>query len=145
MATSSSDESSTAPKDFHLSSSLDSGSRLSPNQHRCQLCCNFRKRFYCKDCIQKGDFVSSSPHYSERYLQHNHSIFINSYSFNIHFRFEDKKLRYRQLLASTKSVEDLCWQHLIKKKHIDDVVSSLFLFLYTNKFVYNIYFKINNY
>lgn len=78
MATSSSDESCTAPKDFHLSSSLDSGSRLSPTQHKCQLCFNFRRKFYCKDCVQKGAFVSSSPHYSERWFtkraNHIHNI-----------------------------------------------------------------------
>lgn len=62
MATSSSDESSTAPKDFHLSSSLDSGSRLSPNRRKCPLCSSFRKTFYCKECINSGNFYSPNSH-----------------------------------------------------------------------------------
>lgn len=128
MATSSSDESCTAPKDFHLSSSLDSGSRLSPTQHKCQLCCNFRKKFYCRECVQNGLFASSSPHYSERFA-FDHTNNDNTVQWLIwwfFFRFEDKKLRYRQLQLSTRTVEELCWQHLVKKQQIDDVVSSLF-------------------
>ncbi|XP_022909141.1 beclin 1-associated autophagy-related key regulator [Onthophagus taurus] len=60
MATSSSDESSSAPRDFHLSSSLDSGSRLSPNGERCPLCGSYRKKFFCRDCIQSGEFRSAT-------------------------------------------------------------------------------------
>lgn len=60
MATiSSSGESSLAPKDFHISTSTDSGGRLSPNRQKCPLCRRFRKTFYCKDCIHGGLFYSS--------------------------------------------------------------------------------------
>ncbi|GLV43336.1 Autophagy-related 14 [Carabus blaptoides fortunei] len=101
MATSSSDESSTAPKDFHLSSSVDSGSRLSPYHYRCQLCNNFRKKFYCKDCIQNGDFVGSSSHYTER--------------------FAEKQLRLLKLKSLRRAVEERCCEYLSKKQRIDDV------------------------
>lgn len=100
MATSSSDESSTAPKDFHLSSSVDSGSRLSPYHHKCQFCSNFRKKFYCKDCIQNGDFINSAVSYSER--------------------FADKQMRLLRLKSLRRVVEDRCCEYLSKKQKIDD-------------------------
>ncbi|XP_056638534.1 beclin 1-associated autophagy-related key regulator isoform X2 [Diorhabda sublineata] len=65
MATTSSSEDSTAPRDFHLSSSTDSGSRLSPNRQRCPLCRKFRKVFYCKECIHSGLFYSSKQKIAE--------------------------------------------------------------------------------
>ncbi|KAJ8971145.1 hypothetical protein NQ317_003435 [Molorchus minor] len=63
MATSSSDESNMAPKDFQLStSSSDSGSQYSPNKHKCPLCQKF------KNCIRNGLFYSSKPSSSEQFL-----------------------------------------------------------------------------
>lgn len=65
MATTSSDESCTAPEKFHLSSSNDeddSVSRLGLNYYKCPLCIKPRKRFYCQDCIRIGDFYSSLDH-----------------------------------------------------------------------------------
>lgn len=67
MATSSSDGSCTAPADFQLSSELeDVTSRLSLNLLKCPLCYNSRRIFYCRQCIQNGDFVHSTSVYSER-------------------------------------------------------------------------------
>ncbi|KAG5877804.1 hypothetical protein JTB14_036826 [Gonioctena quinquepunctata] len=68
MATTSSSDESIPPKDFHLSSSTDSGSRLSPSRQRCPLCRKFRKVFYCKDCIHSGLFYSSRQRATEGYI-----------------------------------------------------------------------------
>ncbi|CAH0550566.1 unnamed protein product [Brassicogethes aeneus] len=68
MATStSSDEISIPPKDFHISTSSDSGSRLSPNRQKCPLCGKFRKTFYCKDCVHSGLFYTSKSKATEGY------------------------------------------------------------------------------
>lgn len=67
MATSSSDGSCTAPADFQLSSELeDVSNRLSVNLLKCPLCHNNRRIFYCRQCIQNGDFIHSTSVYSER-------------------------------------------------------------------------------
>lgn len=67
MATSSSDGSCTAPADFQLSSELeDASSRLSMNLLKCPLCHNSRRIFYCRQCVQNGDFIHSNTVYSER-------------------------------------------------------------------------------
>lgn len=69
MATSSSEGSCTAPADFQLSSELDDvSSRLSVTLLKCSLCYNSRRVFYCKQCIQNGDFIHSTSVYSERYI-----------------------------------------------------------------------------
>lgn len=67
MATSSSDGSCTAPADFQLSSELeDVSNRLNINSVKCPLCHNNRQAFYCRQCIQNGDFMYSTSVYSER-------------------------------------------------------------------------------
>lgn len=67
MAATSSDGSSVAPTDFHLTSSIDeSATRISSNYLKCPMCNSSRRTFYCKQCIQNGDFVHSTPHYVER-------------------------------------------------------------------------------
>ena len=67
MATSSSDGSCTAPADFQLSSELEDGaSRISVNLLKCPLCHNNRRIFYCRQCIQNGDFIYSTSVYCER-------------------------------------------------------------------------------
>ncbi|KAB0803853.1 hypothetical protein PPYR_00823 [Photinus pyralis] len=103
MATSSSDESLTAPKDFHLSSSLDSGSRNSPIPQKCPLCWNFRKKFYCRECIYNGEFCHSNS--TERYI--------------------DKKLRLREIVAAKKSYENTCLPLLEKRQDLDELSSSI--------------------
>ena len=67
-ASNNSDDSSNAPENFHLSSSIeeDSGSRLSVYQIKCPLCCNLKKIFHCRDCIRNGDFIHSTHHLSDR-------------------------------------------------------------------------------
>lgn len=76
MATSSSDGSCTAPADFQLSSELeDASSRLSMNLLKCPLCHNSRRIFYCRQCVQNGDFIHSNTVYSER------CVFIVSFLF----------------------------------------------------------------
>lgn len=104
MATSSSEESITAPKDF-LSSSLDSGSRNSPCLQKCPLCSNFRKNFYCKDCIHNGVFCSSRSNYSERYV--------------------DKQQRFKELIAAKKRYELKCTEILSKKQKGDELNSKI--------------------
>ncbi|XP_067002643.1 beclin 1-associated autophagy-related key regulator [Anabrus simplex] len=70
MATSGSDYSCEAPADFHLSSSTEnSGSRFTSSVEKCYLCIKPGKTFYCKQCIQNGDFVHSTGHYSERFAE----------------------------------------------------------------------------
>lgn len=55
MTTISSEDSSTAPRIFHISDHISSTcSEDSPNVHRCPLCKKFRSAFYCKDCVQQG-------------------------------------------------------------------------------------------
>ncbi|KAF2899294.1 hypothetical protein ILUMI_06874 [Ignelater luminosus] len=105
MATSSSDESITAPKDFHLSSSLDSGSRNSPNRQKCPLCTRFRKKFYCTECLNNGNFCSSTSNYPERFI--------------------DKYHRLQELKANRKFYEDKCMKLLDKKILADKLYSEI--------------------
>ncbi|KAF7990810.1 hypothetical protein HCN44_000615 [Aphidius gifuensis] len=100
MATSSSDGSSTAPADFQLSSELEEVSdRLNNNLLKCPLCCNNRRTFYCKQCIQNGDFVQSTSVYSER--------------------FADKQLRLLRLKATRAQLEEKLTKTFEKYKQKD--------------------------
>ncbi|KYB26703.1 Beclin 1-associated autophagy-related key regulator-like protein [Tribolium castaneum] len=103
MATSSSDESSTAPKDFHISSSIDSGSRLSLSRQKCLLCCNSRKVFYCKDCIHSGLFYHSKHQVAESYL--------------------DKRKQLLELEDNKKNLEKKCLKHFESRQKADVLVS----------------------
>ncbi|KAL3286264.1 hypothetical protein HHI36_000774 [Cryptolaemus montrouzieri] len=103
MAASSSDESSTAPRDFHLSSSLDSGSRLSPNKHKCPLCHKFRKTFYCKECVHSGGFYRSKSVVTEGYA--------------------DKQKVLLELLLNKQSLENNCIQ-LLENRLKADILGS---------------------
>ncbi|XP_025833473.1 beclin 1-associated autophagy-related key regulator-like isoform X2 [Agrilus planipennis] len=105
MATTNSDDSTSVPKDFQLSSSLDSGSRISPNYYRCQLCNNYRKVFYCKECVHNGDIYKSSSQCPERYA--------------------DKQIKLLQLKAARKAVEDNCLDKLERKQKIDVLGSKI--------------------
>ncbi|KZC11185.1 PREDICTED: beclin 1-associated autophagy-related key regulator [Dufourea novaeangliae] len=106
MATSSSDGSCTAPADFQLSSELeDVSSRLSVNLLKCQLCHNSRRIFYCRQCIQNGDFIHSTSVYSER--------------------FADKQLRLLRLKAARAQLEEKCVKALEKHKQRDKLICDI--------------------
>ncbi|XP_044264376.1 beclin 1-associated autophagy-related key regulator isoform X1 [Tribolium madens] len=105
MATSSSDESSTAPKDFHISSSIDSGSRLSLSRQKCLLCCNSRKVFYCKDCIHSGLFYHSKHQVAESYL--------------------DKRKLLLELEDNKKNLEKKCLKHFESRQKADVLHSKI--------------------
>ena len=67
MATSSSDGSCTAPGDFELSSEIEEVLiRHTLNVLKCPICCKNKRNFYCRQCVQNGDFVHSTSVYSER-------------------------------------------------------------------------------
>ncbi|XP_057337203.1 beclin 1-associated autophagy-related key regulator isoform X1 [Microplitis mediator] len=100
MATSSSDGSYTAPADFQLSSELeDVSSRLSVNLLKCPLCHYSRRIFYCRQCVQNGDFVHSTSVYSER--------------------FADKQLRLLRLKAARAQLEEK-WTKIFEKHRQKD-------------------------
>ncbi|XP_012154073.2 autophagy related protein 14 isoform X4 [Megachile rotundata] len=104
MATSSSEGSCTAPADFQLSSELeDVSSRLSVNLLKCPLCHNSRRIFYCRQCIQNGDFIHSTSVYSER--------------------FADKQLRLLRLKAARAQLEEKCMKALEKHKQRDKLLA----------------------
>ncbi|XP_076288970.1 autophagy related protein 14 isoform X1 [Lasioglossum baleicum] len=106
MATSSSDGSCTAPADFELSSELeDVSSRLSVNLLKCPLCHNSRRIFYCRQCIQNGDFIHSTSVYSER--------------------FADKQLRLLRLKAARAQLEEKCKNALEKHKQQDKLICDI--------------------
>jgi hypothetical protein len=109
MATSSSDESSTAPRDFHIPSSVDSGSRLSLSKQKCLLCCNSRRVFYCKDCIHSGLFYHSKHQVSESYL--------------------DKRKTLLELEDSKKTLEKKCLKYCEPRQKADVLVRSFLLSL----------------
>lgn len=48
-------------KDFHLSSSSDTGNRLSPNTQKCPLCRKLKLIFYCKECVHNELFCRPKP------------------------------------------------------------------------------------
>ena len=59
--------SSLAPVDFKLSSSLeDSDVAISVAVEKCQLCGATRRPFYCKRCVETGDFTHSKHRIPER-------------------------------------------------------------------------------
>ncbi|CAK9814009.1 Beclin 1-associated autophagy-related key regulator [Anthophora quadrimaculata] len=106
MATSSSDGSCTAPADFQLSSELeDASNRLSVNLLKCPLCHNSRRIFYCRQCIQNGDFIHSTSVYSER--------------------FADKQLRLLRLKAARAQLEEKCVKALDKHKQRDKLICDI--------------------
>ncbi|KAH0815586.1 hypothetical protein GEV33_007205 [Tenebrio molitor] len=105
MATSSSDESSTAPRDFHIPSSVDSGSRLSLSKQKCLLCCNSRRVFYCKDCIHSGLFYHSKHQVSESYL--------------------DKRKTLLELEDSKKTLEKKCLKYCEPRQKADVLHSKI--------------------
>ncbi|XP_071554674.1 beclin 1-associated autophagy-related key regulator [Temnothorax nylanderi] len=106
MATSSSDGSCTAPADFQLSSELeDASSRLSMNLLKCPLCHNSRRIFYCRQCVQNGDFIHSNTVYSER--------------------FADKQMRLVRLKAARAQLEEKCMKALERHKQRDKLICDI--------------------
>ncbi|XP_071453828.1 beclin 1-associated autophagy-related key regulator [Hetaerina americana] len=106
MATTSSDGSSAAPTDFHLTSSIDeSATRISSNYLKCPMCNSARRTFYCKQCIQNGDFVHSTPHYVER--------------------FAEKQLRLCRLKKERLRVQELCETRIRRKLEADHVLCEM--------------------
>ncbi|CAH1110736.1 unnamed protein product [Psylliodes chrysocephalus] len=103
MATTSSSDDSIAPRDFHLSTSTDSGSRLSPNRQKCPLCRKFRKVFYCKDCFHSGLFYSSKQKITDGYL--------------------DKQKALLELEDNKKTLERNCVK-LLENKQRSDILNS---------------------
>nr|XP_012154071.1 PREDICTED: beclin 1-associated autophagy-related key regulator isoform X3 [Megachile rotundata] len=96
----------TAPADFQLSSELeDVSSRLSVNLLKCPLCHNSRRIFYCRQCIQNGDFIHSTSVYSER--------------------FADKQLRLLRLKAARAQLEEKCMKALEKHKQRDKLICDI--------------------
>ncbi|XP_034192923.1 autophagy related protein 14 isoform X4 [Osmia lignaria lignaria] len=96
----------TAPADFQLSSELeDVSSRLSVNLLKCPLCHNSRRIFYCRQCIQNGDFIHSTSVYSER--------------------FADKQLRLLRLKAARAQLEEKCMKALEKHKQRDRLICDI--------------------
>ncbi|XP_023233132.1 beclin 1-associated autophagy-related key regulator-like [Centruroides sculpturatus] len=66
MATSSSEESNSAPIDFNLSSLTGSNNgKTSIIYEKCPLCLRSRKIFYCRECIANGDIMHSKAKYPE--------------------------------------------------------------------------------
>ncbi|XP_066589797.1 beclin 1-associated autophagy-related key regulator [Prorops nasuta] len=106
MATSSSDGSCTAPADFQLSSELeDVVDRLNVKLLRCPLCHNNRRIFYCRQCIQNGDFIHSSSVYSER--------------------FADKQLRFVRSKAAKIQLEEKCIKALEGPRQKDKLICDI--------------------
>ncbi|XP_064484934.1 beclin 1-associated autophagy-related key regulator-like [Ornithodoros turicata] len=109
MATSwstSSDESNGAPTDFNVSSSLESSNgRSSVVTERCPVCAQYRRVYFCPECIQKGDFTHSKAKYLER--------------------FAEKKLRYiqleRQKTELAKSIEQRISGTLKKSARLQEI------------------------
>ncbi|XP_031784462.1 beclin 1-associated autophagy-related key regulator [Nasonia vitripennis] len=106
MATSSSDGSCTAPADFHLSSELDDvNERLGIDLLKCPLCHNGRRNFYCRQCVQNGEFVHSISVYSER--------------------FADKQQRLMRLKVARNQLEEKCTKALEKYKQRDKLICDI--------------------
>lgn len=58
--------------DFNLPSSIQIEEKIISNNlqsHDCPLCCKARKVFYCKGCVNNGDYVKSTAPCTERYLR----------------------------------------------------------------------------
>ncbi|GLH05602.1 Uncharacterized protein GBIM_11196 [Gryllus bimaculatus] len=109
MATCDSDFSSDAPADFHLSSSTeDSCTRLSPTFEKCPLCSSQRKVFYCRQCIQNGDFVHSVRHYSTRYAE--------------------KHMQLIQRRKERREIEQRCRNILLKRLQVNKLQCEIFAY-----------------
>lgn len=91
-----------APRDFHLSPSIeDSGSRFSTSVEKCPLCSYNRGTFYCKQCIQEGSFIHSNNHYAER--------------------FAEKRVQLMRLHNDKKHLRELCNFYLQRNLHSDQL------------------------
>lgn len=113
-----------APRDFHLSPSIeDSGSRFSTSVEKCPLCYYNRGTFYCKQCIQEGSFIHSNNHYAERYRNEKHRHFI---------------------IVSSLDADELCWIYNLKRTdslwfcsdHVHFYLQPLFLGAYYLPFIF---------
>ncbi|XP_011496345.1 PREDICTED: beclin 1-associated autophagy-related key regulator isoform X2 [Ceratosolen solmsi marchali] len=106
MATSSSDGSCTMPTDFQLSSELeDVNERLGINLLKCPLCHNGRRNFYCRQCVQNGEFVHSVSVYTERFV--------------------DKQQRFLRLNLVRNQLEEKCTKALEKHKQRDKLICDI--------------------
>ncbi|XP_022254297.1 beclin 1-associated autophagy-related key regulator-like [Limulus polyphemus] len=123
MATScSSNDSSSAPIDFRLSSSLSSnnGKGSVYGSGKCPLCTQSKRIFFCQDCIRNGDFTHCKPNsksrYPERYAEkklklfkasHEKSILLESFKekFSTRSRLKHLVLKKQQLLQRIELLE----------------------------------------
>ncbi|XP_047116573.1 beclin 1-associated autophagy-related key regulator [Schistocerca piceifrons] len=108
MAASSSDGSC---EDLALMSIEDSCSRYSSTVGKCPLCGNYKKAFYCKQCVQNGDFIHSKcmqSLYPGRKMS-------SSFDHVIYRRFADKQINLLRLKNDKCQVEKHCEELLWKR------------------------------
>ncbi|XP_074035770.1 beclin 1-associated autophagy-related key regulator isoform X2 [Leptinotarsa decemlineata] len=102
MAISSSDESSTPPKEFHLSTSSLSDGLMSPNKHKCPLCRKLKYVFYCRDCacnlLFRDQKESLEKQRTLRALRDNPFGFDNQIEF-----LHERRLKRQKLTSSIKT------------------------------------------
>lgn len=96
---------STFPKVLNISSSLDSGSRFSPNKHKCPLCHKSRRTFYCKECVHSGFFSRSKSQGNEGYADKRNILF--------------------ELLANKQTLEGNCLKILDTRRQADILRSKI--------------------
>ncbi|XP_031618247.1 beclin 1-associated autophagy-related key regulator [Contarinia nasturtii] len=102
MATHSDDESFGAPENFHITTENDDdGSHWSGCQIKCPLCNYSRKYFSCHKCISKGNFVHSSHHLAERFVE--------------------KQMKYENLKSVHRAQQTACLHLLHKRKLAEDL------------------------
>lgn len=106
MATSSSEESNSAPIDFNLSSFTGSNNgKTSVIYEKCPLCLRSRKTFYCRECVANGDIMHSKAKYPER--------------------FAEKKLKLFKLMKEKAKYLESCQELFERKRRHDNMQTEI--------------------
>uniref|UniRef100_A0ABD2X1I5 Beclin 1-associated autophagy-related key regulator n=1 Tax=Trichogramma kaykai TaxID=54128 RepID=A0ABD2X1I5_9HYME len=104
-----------APADFTLSAELDDEAHERPaNLLKCPLCRNGRKNFYCRQCVQNGEFLHTISLFCEKsnYLYHSS-------------RFCDKQQRLARLKTARNQLEERCTRAMEKRKQRDELICDI--------------------
>lgn len=111
----SSSSESTAPLDYHISSSCEDNSKLVIITEDCPLCLKASRNFYCKTCLKHGEFVHSNGKSCEM--------------------FSDKRMRFLILHDEKRKTEKLCEQELSNNIQLASVKGDIEEFRDRNSFL----------
>lgn len=106
---------STAPLDYHISSSSEGNGKLVIITEDCPLCLKASRNFYCNTCLKHGEFVHSNGKSSEM--------------------FSDKRMRFLILQDEKRQTERLCERELANSVRLASVKGEIEVYRDRNSFL----------